>query len=201
MDTPERPADRRVGLLGGTFDPPHLGHLVVAEEARDALGLDEVRLLVAGDPWMKDGESPAAVRVALCEAAVAHLPGVVVDDREARRTGPTYTADTLAELAAAEPGTAFTFLLGADAANDLPRWERAEEALALARFVVVARAGDTPAVQALGHALARLDVPRVDVSSTDVRRRVAEGRSIRHLVPPSVRHEIEERRLYRSGHA
>jgi nicotinate-nucleotide adenylyltransferase len=194
------PPIRRVGLLGGTFDPPHLGHLVVAEEARDALGLDEVRLLVAGDPWMKDGVSPASVRVTLCEAAVAHLPGVVVDDREARRDGPTFTADTLAGLRAEEPDTAWVFLLGADAAASLHRWERIEDALALARFVVVARDGDDPPVEALGHALEVLAVPRVDISASNVRSRIREGRSIAHLVPPSVRHEIESGRLYRSPH-
>src|SRR5680860_591488 len=113
---------RRVGLLGGTFDPPHLGHLVVAECARVELGLDEVRLLVAGDPWMKQATLPPEARVAMARAAVADDPHLSVDDREARRHGPTYTADTLAELRAEEPDTELWFVLGEDAAAGLARW-------------------------------------------------------------------------------
>ena len=110
----------RIGLLGGTFDPPHLGHLVAAEAAREVLGLDEVRLLVAGRPWMKGDETPARHRVAMARAAVADDPNLAVDDREAHRDGQTYTVDTLLELRDERPDVAWTFLLGTDAAASLP---------------------------------------------------------------------------------
>ncbi len=111
---------RRVGLLGGTFDPIHVGHLVIGEWVRDRLGLEELRLLVAGDPWMKQQESPASHRVAMARAAVAANPAITVDDRETHRDGPTYTAETLAQLHDEEPDVDWTFLLGADAASHLP---------------------------------------------------------------------------------
>ena len=131
----------RIGLLGGTFDPPHLGHLVAAETARDVLGLDQVWWLVAGQPWMKGDETPVEHRLAMAQAAVAGDDAMVVDDREARRDGPTYTADTLAELREEHPGAAWTFLLGTDAAASLPQWERIEQAIELADWAVVSRPG------------------------------------------------------------
>jgi nicotinate-nucleotide adenylyltransferase len=188
---------RRVGLLGGTFDPPHVGHLVVAEVARVSLGLDEVRLLVAGRPWMKDTVTPARHRVAMAELAVADDDALVVDDRETRRDGPTYTADTLAELHAEEPGTAWWFLLGADAAAQLPAWHRAPDALRLATFVAVTRPGyRLEASHGLLSDVVRLEVPLVDVSSTELRRRVAAGEAVSHLVPPRVERYIREQGLY-----
>jgi nicotinate-nucleotide adenylyltransferase len=186
---------RQVGLLGGTFDPPHLGHLVVAEAARDRLGLDEVRLLVAGDPWMKDGESSADVRLGLARLAVGDDPHLAVDDRECRRDGPTYTVDTLRELVAEAPDTAFTFLLGTDAATRLWQWRGVDEALRLARFVVVTRPGHR--APALPDGVDLLEVPAVDVSSTWLRQAVAAGRSVRHLVPEAVLRRIAEDGLYR----
>lgn len=192
-------AVRRVGLLGGTFDPPHLGHLVVAETARVELGLDEVRLLVAGDPWMKEGHSEAAHRVAMARLAVAGDPHLVVDDRETRRDGPTYTADTLEELRSEEPGVVWTFLLGADAAAKLPRWRRAADALALASFVVVTRPGHRVELTGgLLSGLAELEVPQIEISSTELRRRVREGGAVRYLVPAPVLAYIGEHGLYRS---
>lgn len=188
---------RRIGLLGGTFDPPHIGHLVVADWALDALGLDEVRLLVAGDPWMKSGESDAATRVALCEAAVADHPRLVVDDRETRRDGPTYTVDTLTELRTAEPDATWVFLLGTDAAASLPSWHRIDDAIPLADWVVVVRPGTDLPDHRLAAVLTRLDVPRLEVSSTALRARVAAGQSIRFLVPDPVIAEVARRGLYR----
>lgn len=188
---------RRVGLLGGTFDPPHVGHLVVAECARVELGLDEVRLLVAGDPWMKATESPAADRVALVQAAVGAEVGLSVDDREVRRGGPTYTADTLAQLRAEEPDVEWHFLLGADAAVALPEWERGEEALARATFVVVTRPGHRlGAAPADVHALPRLDVPGLDISSTQLRQRYRDGGPTRFQVPPAVDDLVRDLGLY-----
>lgn len=191
---------RRVGLLGGSFDPPHLGHLVVAECALVELGLDEVRLIVAGEPWMKPAVSPAEDRLALTRAAVRDSVGLVVDDREVRRGGTTYTADTLAELHAEEPGSDFFFVLGEDAAATLPDWERAEEAFALATFVIVTRPGSpAPDDATLPGRVVHLEIPQLRVSSTELRERFADGRATRWLVPPSVDAEVRRRGLYGSG--
>ena len=188
---------KRIGLLGGTFDPPHLGHLVVAEGVRDALGLDEVRLLVAGDPWMKSTTSPADDRVAMCRLAVADDPYLSVDDREVRRDGPTYTADTLRELRSAEPGVDWTFVLGADAAASLPDWERVDDAIDLADWVVIGRPGTAWPQHAMSDRLIRVETPLIGISSTDLRERVAAGRSIRYLVPDRVRDHVHAHHLYR----
>lgn len=194
-------APRRVGLLGGTFDPPHLGHLVVAEHVRDDLALDEVRLLVAGDPWMKAGISPARHRVAMTRLVADDDDALDVDDREVRRDGPTYTADTLEELREEEPGVAWFFLVGADAAVELGRWKRVEAALELATFVVVGRPGSDPAMtDPLLRDIVRVHTPLIDISSTGIRERVREGRSIRYLVPPSVERYIAEHDLYGADH-
>jgi nicotinate-nucleotide adenylyltransferase len=189
---------RRVGLLGGTFDPPHLGHLVVAECARVELGLDEIRLLVAGEPWMKGtAPTPARQRLAMVRAAVAEDDHFVVDERELGRSGPTYTADTLAELHAEEPDTAWFFVLGEDAAGELPSWERVGEAFALATFVVVTRPGHgTPPASELPGSLVHLEVPQLEVSSTQLRERYRAGLATRYLVPLTVDACIRERGLY-----
>jgi nicotinate-nucleotide adenylyltransferase len=204
MSAPEAPGSRRrrVGLLGGSFDPPHLGHLVVAECALVELELDEVRLLVAGEPWMKPAVSPAADRLALTIAAVHDSSGLVVDDREVRRGGTTYTADTLRELRAEEPGTDFFFVLGEDAAASLPDWDRAAEAFALATFVIVTRPGTpAPDESLLPGPVVHLEIPQLRVSSTELRERFADGRATRWLVPPSVDVEVRRRGLYGSGPA
>ncbi len=188
---------RRVGLLGGTFDPPHLGHLVVAECARVELALDEVRLLVTGDPWMKSTTSAPDERVAMARAAVADDPHLGVDDREVRREGPTYTADTLGELRAEEPDVDWWFVLGEDAANGLSRWERVGEAFALARFVVVTRPGHAaPDASELPDDVVHLEVPHLEVSSTELRTRFREGKATRYLVPIAVDAHVRDRGLY-----
>lgn len=186
----------RIGLLGGTFDPPHLGHLVAAETARDTLGLDEVRWLVAGQPWMKGAQTATDHRVAMTRAAVADHAAMTVDDREARRDGPTYTADTLAELTREAPEVAWTFLLGADAAASMPAWHRIDEAIRLADWAVVARPGTDWPTHGLADRVQRVPMPLIGVSSTDLRARVAGGRSIRYLVPDGVLDHIHRHRLY-----
>lgn len=194
-------ARRRVGLLGGTFDPVHLGHLVVAEHLRVAFDLAEVRLLVAGAPWMKGEVTDADVRLDLARAAVDDVEGIVVDDRECRRDGPTYTVDTLTELHLEEPGTQWFFVLGADAAAQLHRWERIDEVLELATVVVVDRPGQhAPLHPSVADRVARLEVPGLDISSTDIRRRVAQQQATRFLVPLSVHRQIVERGLYVAAH-
>jgi len=192
---------RRVGLLGGTFDPPHLGHLVVAECARVELGLDEVRLLVAGDPYQKSTTSSPAQRVAMVRAAVAGDEHLAVDAREVERPGPTYTADTLAELSAEEPDVAWYFVLGEDAAAGLSTWKRVEEAFALARFVVVTRPGhDAPDDRTLPDAILHLEVPQLEVSSTELRQRFATARATRYLVPLAVDDYARSHALYGGVH-
>ncbi|MFA9446547.1 nicotinate-nucleotide adenylyltransferase [Egicoccus sp. AB-alg6-2] len=186
---------RRVGLLGGTFDPPHLGHLVVAESARIDLELDEVRLLVAGDPWMKPVVTPARHRVEMARLATVEDRFLTVDARETRRAGPTYTVDTLEELHASEPHTEWCFLLGADATARMGEWHRIDDARPLARFVVVTRPGhDLHLAGSAG--VERLAVPAVAVSSTELRDRYAAGRATRYLVPDRVDRYVREQRLY-----
>jgi nicotinate-nucleotide adenylyltransferase len=188
---------RRVGLLGGTFDPPHLGHLVLADCARVGLDLDELRFLVAGDPWMKSTVSPAAARVAMVRAAIEGAPGFALDDREVDREGPTYTADTLAELRAEEPDTDWWFVLGEDAASTLPRWDRIEEAFALATFVVVTRPGQVaPRREHLPGEVVHLEIPQLAVSSTQLRARFGGRHATRYLVPDAVDRYVRSHGLY-----
>ncbi|MEX2550326.1 MAG: nicotinate-nucleotide adenylyltransferase [Nitriliruptoraceae bacterium] len=192
---------RRVGLLGGTFDPPHLGHLVVAECARVELALDEVRLLVAGDPYQKSTTSSPGDRVAMVAAAVAEDEHLRVDDRELAREGPTYTADTLAELGHEEPDVGWYFILGEDAAAGLSTWDRVDEAFALARFVVVTRPDARgPEVASLPGPVVHLEIPQLQVSSTELRARYEDGRATRYLVPLPVDAYIRSRSLYGDPH-
>jgi len=187
----------RIGVLGGTFDPVHVGHVVAATEARWSLRLDVVLLVVAGDPWQKRGHVVAAAedRLALARAAVEDVDGVEASSVEVDRAAPSVTADTLEELAA--PGREFFLLLGADAVANMPTWRRLEETRDLATIVVIERAGDAHAEPpGAGWRFERLSIPRLDVSSSDVRARLAAGRPVDGLVPPAVVREIRARRLY-----
>lgn len=185
-------------MFGGTFDPPHVGHLVTAVNVRHSLQLDTVLLVVAAVPWQKEGArvvSPAADRLALVEAAVDGVDGLEACDIELRRGGPSYTADTLRELAEGEPGVHLFTILGEDAAANLPTWERWEEVAERSTLVVV----DRPGVQAPLHegvGWVRVEVPHLEVSSTDLRARVADGRPLDYLLPPTVMAGIRARRLY-----
>ena len=187
----------RIGVLGGTFDPVHVGHLVAAGDARWALHLDRVLLVVAGDPWQKRGQVAASARdrLALAEAAVADADGIEASAVEVDRTGPSVTADTLEELAA--PGREFFLLLGADAVANMPTWRRLDETRGLATVVVIERAGDAHAEPpGGGWRYERLSIPRLDVSSSDIRRRLAAGRPVDGLLPVPVIREIRARGLY-----
>ena len=196
----------RVGVLGGTFDPPHLAHLVLAAAARRALALDRVVLVPAGEPWRKaDREvTPARTRLRLVEAAAEALPWTEVSAVEVEREGPTYTLDTFEELAAAEPGAAWWFLLGEDALADLPHWREPERLVQAVRFGLAQRPGAEPAASAFDAVpgLAdRVDVvpmPALDVSASDLRARVSRGEPTTPLLPAAVRALIDEIGLYRA---
>ncbi|MEZ5138840.1 MAG: nicotinate-nucleotide adenylyltransferase [Acidimicrobiales bacterium] len=190
---------RRIGIFGGTFDPPHIGHLVAALEARDALDLDVVLLVVANVPWQKAGSrtiSSADDRLAMVRAAAEGADGLEVSELEVRRGGDSYTADTLADLRRDEPDAELFVILGRDAAAGFATWERYEDVAAAATLVVVDRPG--PAVQLDGRfAWQRVDIPELELSSTELRERVAAGRSIRYLTTDGVASVIAERGLYR----
>ena len=184
-------------MLGGTFDPVHVGHVVAAADARSALSLDRVLFLVAGDPWQKRGRvaASAADRLALVEAAVTGVEGVEASTIEVDRDGPSVTADSLEALSA--PDRALFLLLGADAVANMPTWKRLEDTRVLATVVVIERAGDIHAEPpGPGWRFERLAIPRLDVSSTDIRDRLASGRPIDGLVPPAVMDLIRARGLY-----
>jgi nicotinate-nucleotide adenylyltransferase len=198
---PNLPPRPRIGVFGGTFDPPHVGHLVTAVNVRHALALDVVLLVVAGEPWQKEGTrviSPAEDRYALTVAAVGDVDGVESSRIELDQGGPSYTADTLRDLRDAIPDGQFFTVLGLDAAAGLSTWERYEEVVAISRLVVVDRPGSTASLSS-GVAWLRVEVPHLEVSSTDLRARVADGRPLDYLLPPKVIAEIEARNLYRGA--
>jgi nicotinate-nucleotide adenylyltransferase len=195
-----------LGILGGTFDPPHLAHLVIAEEAREVLGLSRVLFLPAGQPWQKAERAvtPGRIRLAMVDRAIAGNAAFAVDPREVERPGPTYTVDTLAALLAGGAPPDPWFILSAEALAGFATWHEPERLVALARLCVVPR-GTEPgaAVEAFlerfpGAAgrVAVLDGPRLAISSTGIRDRVRAGRSIRYLVPDGVAALIREYALY-----
>jgi nicotinate-nucleotide adenylyltransferase len=186
----------RLGVYGGAFDPPHLGHLVAASDACEALGLHRLLWIPSAVHPLKAVGTAAAVRLEMVRAAVAGDPRFAADDLELRRTGPSYTVDTLRALREREPGAELVFLTGADNLADLPRWREPDEIARLATLAVVSRAGEALPADAAYPAVA-VTVTRVDVSSTEIRRRVAAGQSIRYLVPEAVRAVIERAGLYR----
>jgi nicotinate-nucleotide adenylyltransferase len=192
---------RRVGILGGTFDPPHIGHLVAAVSVRHELGLDVVLMVPNGDPWQKSGGrtiTDAEVRLRMVEAAAAGLDGLEVCDVEARRRGPSYTVETVREMRSSEPDIDITLVLGRDAAALLPTWHRSEELLAEVSLALVDRPGAEIVAGPVGADDAPLvPMPQIGVSSSEIRRRVADGRPITVLVPAAVAELIERHGLYR----
>lgn len=188
----------RIGVFGGSFDPVHHGHLVVARALREALALDEVRLVPVAEQPFKAGRHRAGApdRLRMVELAVGDEPGLVADATEVRRGGASYTVETLRELAGRHPGAALTLLLGSDAAAELPAWRDAAAIPALAEVVVFARSGDVPPRP--GAVPFRVvPAPAVELSATDVRQRARQGRSLRYLVPDAVAEYIAARGLYR----
>jgi nicotinate-nucleotide adenylyltransferase len=190
----------RVGVLGGTFDPVHVGHVVAAVDARAALGLDRVLMVVAGDPWQKRGEvvASAADRLALVSAAVEEIDGVEASAIEIERGEPSVTYDTLVEFTA--PDRELFLVLGADAVRNMSTWRKLDETRDLATLVIVERSGDAHAeAPSPGWRVERVTIPRLDISSSDVRARRAAGRPIDGLVPPAVVRAIAIRGLYTRG--
>jgi nicotinate-nucleotide adenylyltransferase len=198
----------RLGLLGGTFNPPHLAHLLAAQEAHDQLGLDRVLLIPNANPPHKQvvGDPGPAARLALCRLAIGDDERFEVSELEVEREGPSYTADTLRALHEACPGAELTFIVGGDMASSFPTWHEPAEVVRLARLAVAEREG-TPQADILERlatipgAVERVDffdLPRMDISSSLVRRRVAAGHPIRYLVPDPVADYIAQHGLYRS---
>ena len=192
----------RIGVFGGTFDPPHVGHLVTAVNVRHACRLDRVLLVVNGVPWQKIGSreiSPAEDRFALVVAAVADVDGLEASRMEIDRGGLSFTADTLAELLAEDPERELFVILGSDAAAGLPTWSRSEEVRDSSTIVVVDRPGAATQPPLQGWRWERVEVPRLEVSSTDLRARVSDGRPLDYLVTHEVVDCIDARGLYRDG--
>ena len=197
----------RVGVLGGTFDPVHLGHLAIAEEVRIKLDLDRVIFIPAGQPRLRGDEylTPAIDRLRMVELAIGDNPHFQVCDIEIQRSGPTYTVDTLVELGQRfGPDTALYFIVGADILGQFHRWKDPEKVLEACHLVVVSRPGhqddDWPewfrGADSVKDKVTQLEIPMVDISGTEIRRRASLGESVRHLVPDLVAEYIQDRKLY-----
>jgi nicotinate-nucleotide adenylyltransferase len=195
-----------VGILGGTFNPPHLAHMVCASEARAQLSLERVLLVPTGVPPHKpmDDEPGPMHRLEMCRLALGeHHDWLQVSAIEINRDGPSYTVDTLREIHATNQGDELTFIVGGDMAWSLPAWQEPEAILELASVAVAERAGARReevrarlAGMAGAHRISYIDVPRLDISSSALRRRVREGRPIDYLVADAVADYIDQRRLY-----
>ena len=192
---------RRVGLLGGTFDPPHFGHLAMADTAMSQLGLEEVRFVVAHEPWQKMGDrvvTDSAIRLSMAAALVEGHPGLSADDQEIRRQGLTYTVDTLEAMNAENPADEIFLIVGADTAERIHTWHRLPDVLRLSTLVIVNRSSDIvavpSAVQGARHEVVTMEP--VDVSSSDIRAAVATDASIDTMTSPAVQAIIAQHHLY-----
>jgi len=192
---------RRLGILGGTFDPPHVGHVAAAQAALTQAGLDEVVLMVANEPWQKvdDREVTAAkVRWEMTDALVAGISGLRADDREIRRGGPTFTVDTLEEIIAEQPETQIFLIVGADTAERLDTWHRARDVVRLSTIVIVNRDNSThTAPEFLRDSRVQfVTMNPVDVSSSALREAVGRHELIEESTSPSVVSIIRDHSLY-----
>lgn len=180
---------RRIGLLGGSFDPVHRAHLALAEAAREAFALDEVRLMPCAQQALKTRRaSPADARCAMLRLALAAHPHLTLDLRECHPAGPVYTVDTLRALRATEPNADFWFILGMDSVCSFPKWHRPEELLTLCHFIAFDRPGIAPPAAPFSPKLLahRLRGPHLDLSSTDLRAALAAGERLPSALPPAI---------------
>ena len=194
-----------IGILGGTFDPIHIGHLVVAEEARTKLGLSEVLFVPAGQPWLKQARdiTPAAHRVEMVRRAIADNPYFKLSTLEVDHPGPSYTVDTLTLLQDQLSSQAsLFFILGRDTLAELPLWKEPRKVIQLCRLVVPPRLGSRDlrhleeAIPGLLDKVIQLDMPVIGISSSGIRQRIAQGLPIRYLVPVEVEKYITEHKIY-----
>lgn len=191
---------RKIGVMGGTFDPIHHGHLVAASEVADRFELDEVIFVPTGRPWQKVDRTVSLPedRYLMTVVATASNPRFTVSRVDIDRNGPTYTADTLADLHREFPDAALFFITGADALSQILSWHKIDELFELAHFVGVTRPGYELADEHLPDgAVSLVEVPAMAISSTDCRRRVEEGHPVWYLVPDGVVQYISKRNLYR----
>ena len=196
----------RLGLFGGTFDPIHLGHLILAEQCREACGLDRVWFVVAGAPPHKTGErTPVAHRLEMVRIAIAGHPAFSVSEIEASRPGPHYSVETLEEVRRERPGDELFFLIGSDSLADLPTWRQPELIARMATIVVVNRPGvdlnpvspdALPSFGPRAKPLRAVEIPPVGIASKDLRKRMAQRRSVRFMVSRGVEAYIEAQGLY-----
>ena len=185
---------KKIGILGGTFDPPHIGHLIMAEEVRLALELEEVWFIPTYTPPHKeDAKTDAEHRIHMTELAIASNPYFKLNTIEVERSGKSYTIDTMTELKERFPDYDFYFIIGADMVEYLPYWHRIDELLGLVKFVGVKRSGydlDTP------YEIMKVDIPLIDISSSMLRDWLRKNRSVRYIVPEEVYAYIRREKLY-----
>ena len=188
----------RIGILGGTFDPVHIGHLIIAESAREQLLLEKVLFVPAGQPWRKADRTvtPAEHRLAMLRLACRCNEAFEVSTVDMDREGPSYTVDTLEDIVSAHASADIFFVLGEDALADLPNWKSPDRIRALARLVIAPRVSEDASPLPTANDIS-LKSPLVSISSSDIRRRTAMRASIRYLVPAEVERYIAEHRLYR----
>ncbi|MBH0009092.1 nicotinate-nucleotide adenylyltransferase [Salinibacterium sp. UTAS2018] len=200
MTADTAPRRARIGIMGGTFDPIHNGHLVAASEAQIQFNLDEVVFVPTGKPWMKDTVTPGEHRYLMTVIATAANPGFNVSRVDLEREGATYTIDTLRDMRRAYPNADLFFITGADAVAQIMEWKDVAEVWTLAHFIAVSRPGHALTISGLPEqGVSSLEVPALAISSTDCRNRVSRGYPVWYLVPDGVVQYIAKHHLYRSS--
>lgn len=186
---------RKVGILGGTFNPPHNGHMHIAQSVYEALALDEVRFMPAATPPHKEEDDSVSAehRLQMVKEAVAEVPYFRAFDYEIKRGGTSYTYETMRTLTEVEPDVDFYFIIGGDMVDSLSTWYRIDELVEMIRFVGVQRPGTK---NETSYDIVRVDIEPMDIASSDIRARLRNGQSIEGYVPERVRRYIEEERLY-----